>query len=127
MATYVGIVHKDETTDYGICFPDFPGCISAGKTLEELQWMAEEALQFHIEGMLEDGMPIPKPMPIAQIKASALAKGAEAFILVSTPLPSKPIRVNVMMDRELLQRIDRAANNRSAFLAQAAMEALARR
>jgi predicted RNase H-like HicB family nuclease len=55
LANYIGVVHKDLDSEYSVSFPDFPGCISAGDTIDEAKDMAHEALQFHIEGMIEDG------------------------------------------------------------------------
>jgi predicted RNase H-like HicB family nuclease len=52
---------KDKKSDYGVSFPDFPGCITAGTTLEEARRMAAEALSFHIAGMQEYGAAIPEP------------------------------------------------------------------
>ena len=128
MATFVGIVHKGKKTDYGVCFPDFPGCITAGTTLDEAMEMAREALSGHIEVMYEYNDPLPtQAMTLDQAKKHEFAKGATMFIAVEAPLPSKPIRVNVMLDSNLLERIDRFADNRSAFLAQAARNELARR
>lgn len=64
MRPYIGIVHKDPTTDFGVSFPDFPGCISAGETLAEAAALAREALLAHIGLMVEDGEPIPEPMTL---------------------------------------------------------------
>ena len=58
--SYIGIIDKDKNSDYGVMFPDFLGCVSAGKTIEELKMMAKEALKFHIDGMIEDGEEIPE-------------------------------------------------------------------
>ena len=55
MRHYIGIIHKDRDSDYGISFPDFPGCVSAGATLDEARTMGEEALALHVRGMIEDG------------------------------------------------------------------------
>ena len=41
--TYIGLVHKDAGSDYGVSFPDLPGCVTAGATLEEAREMAAEA------------------------------------------------------------------------------------
>jgi len=127
MATYVGIVHKEKGSDYGVCFPDFPGCVSAGSTPEELQAMAQEALGLHIDGMREDGESIPSPMSLDQAKRHDMADGAEAFIFVSAHVPGKPQRVNVILDSNLIADIDRVSANRSAFLAEAARHELQRR
>ena len=48
----------------GVSFPDFPGCITAGETLNEAHALAAEALSFHVEGMLADGEPLPAPTPL---------------------------------------------------------------
>ena len=59
--TYIATIHKDEDSDYGVQFYDFPGCISAGESIEEVKIMAKEALIGHINLMVEDGDFIPKP------------------------------------------------------------------
>jgi predicted RNase H-like HicB family nuclease len=41
---YIAYLHKDGNSDFGVSFPDFPGCVTAGKTLEEARQMATEAL-----------------------------------------------------------------------------------
>ena len=56
---YIAYLHKDRKSDFGVSFPDFPGCVTAGKTLDEARRMAVEALSLHIEGMMEDGEAIP--------------------------------------------------------------------
>jgi predicted RNase H-like HicB family nuclease len=45
---YIAHLHKDRKSDFGVSFPDFPGCVAAGRTLEEARRMAIEALAFHI-------------------------------------------------------------------------------
>jgi predicted RNase H-like HicB family nuclease len=52
---YIAYLHKDAESDYGVSFPDFPGCITAGSSLEEARRMAAEALSLHIAGMRDDG------------------------------------------------------------------------
>ncbi len=54
---YIAYLHKDERSDYGVSFPDFPGCITAGSTLEEARKMAADALALHIAGMIEVHVP----------------------------------------------------------------------
>ena len=85
--TYIGVIHKDYDSDYGVSFPDFPGCITAGSTIEEAKAMAYEALLFHIEGMIEDGESLPSPStPDEIIRNDDFADGI-AFLLVSFPDP----------------------------------------
>lgn len=51
MAAYIALLRKDDASDYGVDFPDFPGCVTAGLTMDEARHMAAEALQLHVEGM----------------------------------------------------------------------------
>jgi len=55
------IVIEDAGTNLAAYVPDFPGCIATGNTIEELELSIREALEMHIEGMIEDGLPIPEP------------------------------------------------------------------
>ena len=66
---YVAFIHKDEDTGFGISFPDFPGCISVGDTRAEAVCQGAEALALHVEGMIEDGQPIPPPRSLEDIRA----------------------------------------------------------
>ncbi|WP_292317334.1 type II toxin-antitoxin system HicB family antitoxin [Mesorhizobium sp.] len=69
MRQYVGLIQKDEGSDFGVSFPDFPGVVTAGKSLGESLELAEDALTFHVEGMIEDGQAIPYPTSIEGIEA----------------------------------------------------------
>lgn len=68
MRSYLGLIHKDLGSDYGVSFPDFPGCISVGRDLPELMEMGCEALRLHIEEMEADGVEIPTPSPFILFK-----------------------------------------------------------
>lgn len=61
---YLVVIEKGETS-YGAYVPDLPGCVAVGETIEEVQALIAEAIEFHIEGMQEDGLSIPKPTSIA--------------------------------------------------------------
>ncbi len=54
---------------FGVSFPDFPGCVSIGDTVDDAVRHGSEALAFHVEGPLEDGEAIPSPNSIHAIKA----------------------------------------------------------
>ena len=69
MDEYIALVHKDERTSYGVSFPDVPGCISAGDTLDEALANATEALAGHLALMRADGDKIPQPRSVEAIKA----------------------------------------------------------
>jgi predicted RNase H-like HicB family nuclease len=59
-----GIVIEGEPGDYSAYVPDLPGCVAAGDTVEEITDEIREAIRFHIEGLLEDGEPVPEPNAI---------------------------------------------------------------
>jgi len=61
MRHYIGLIHKEAASDFGISFPDFPGCVSAGTTLDEALAMGREALKGHIRALTEASQPIPDP------------------------------------------------------------------
>ena len=70
---YLAIIKKEKDGKYSVSFPDFKGgkfgvCVSCGDTLEEAEEMAQEALQFHIDGMLKDGEELPTPSIAINIK-----------------------------------------------------------
>ena len=56
---YIAVINKENAKQFGVIFPDFLGCVSVGKNLEEAEEMAQEALQLHIDGMLKDGEELP--------------------------------------------------------------------
>jgi predicted RNase H-like HicB family nuclease len=128
MRSYLAFIHKDPDSDYTVTFPDFPGCISAGATLDEARDMAREALPFHVEGMLADGEQLPDPMSLEQaLAADPMGRDAVAF-LVDVAVDDPIVRANITMPKGILERIDRYAKaqglSRSAFLAQAAQRAM---
>jgi predicted RNase H-like HicB family nuclease len=59
MRQYIGLIHKQADTDYGVSFPDLPGIATAGKSLDDARAMAAEALAFHIEGIGRTVRPCP--------------------------------------------------------------------
>jgi predicted RNase H-like HicB family nuclease len=69
MPGYIALVHKDEGTSYGVSFPDVPGCISAGDTLDEALANAAEALAGHLALIDADGDSPPRARNLAAIKA----------------------------------------------------------
>ena len=61
------VVFERTPNNYAAYAPDLPGCISTGRTWEEMQWMIREAITVHLEVMREDGDPIPPPqMSVAE-------------------------------------------------------------
>jgi predicted RNase H-like HicB family nuclease len=62
---YAIVIEKGETS-YGAYVPDLPGCVAVGETVEEVEQLIREAIQFHIEGLREDGLPVPEPTSRAE-------------------------------------------------------------
>lgn len=57
---YAIVIEKGEG-NYSAYVPDLPGCVAVGDTIEEVEREIQEAIEFHLEGMREDGLPIPEP------------------------------------------------------------------
>jgi predicted RNase H-like HicB family nuclease len=62
---YAVIFEKGDTS-YGAYVPDLPGCVAVGESLEEVKRLIREAIAFHIEGLREEGLPIPEPTTQAE-------------------------------------------------------------
>ncbi|HEV2263551.1 MAG TPA: type II toxin-antitoxin system HicB family antitoxin [Stellaceae bacterium] len=127
MRHYIGLIHKEAESDFGISFPDFPGCVSAGSTLDEALAMGREALEGHIEVMAEAGEPISEPSDVDTVMQDPEHRDGVVVLVPAPDFGGKAVRVNVTLPEGLLQRIDEAAPNRSRFLAEAAEELLERK
>lgn len=55
------IVIEKAQNNYSAYVPDLPGCIATGSTVEEVEIQIREAIEFHLDGLREDGTPIPQP------------------------------------------------------------------
>ncbi len=121
---YIAYLHKDKHSDFGVSFPDFPGCITAGRTLEEARTMAVEALNLHMIGMLEDGETIPEPSTLDELADDPAMQGAVAFLVAIEP-PEKTVRINITARQSQIEAIDRLARvkgmTRSAYMVQASI------
>jgi predicted RNase H-like HicB family nuclease len=129
MRHYIAVVHKDAGSDYGVSFPDFPGAITAARTVDEAVEQAQEALALHVEGMLEDGETIPDPSGLDAVRAMPDYRDGVP-VLVPLRTDALAIRVNVTLPATILRRIDTCIEElgltRSGFLATAARHELAR-
>ena len=124
VTAYVALLRKEADSDFGVEFPDFPGCITAGVTLEDARSMAAEALLFHIEGMMEDGDSIPEPSGLDEALTDPRYSETAAFLVDVPTRRPRSVRVNISVPEDVLQAIDRVTDNRSQFLAAAAREKL---
>jgi predicted RNase H-like HicB family nuclease len=124
---YVALVHRSRKT-VGVIFPDFPGCVSAGDTVEEALANAADALRLHVSGMRAGAESVPKPRTLEQIRDAREDwiewNGAVAAYVLLLPPKTKTERINFTIEKELADLIDHAAKDegltRSAWLAEAA-------
>ena len=124
-------IHKDEGSVFGVSVPDVPGCFSYGDTVEDALKNAQEAVIFHVEGLLEDGeFDSLTPSSIEDLQDSNVYPDA-LWALVDVDLSrlsNKQTRFNVSWPEYLLARVDEYAaahhETRSGFLAKAAQQAL---
>jgi predicted RNase H-like HicB family nuclease len=126
------LIHEEGGV-FGISFPDFPGAVSTGRGEEEAIRKGAEVLTFHVAGMVEDGDPLPMLRSLAELKRDRTFRTAakDAVVaLVPFDMPGKSVRLNISMDENLLNAVDRAAQaagqSRSAFLAEAARQRVRR-
>lgn len=129
---YPVVIHKDRKSDYGVTVPDLPGCISAGTTIDDALAMAGEAIELHLEGLIEEGGVVPLPSTIETLKDNLdFADGTWAIVHVDeSTLRVKIARVGITMPQRVLDAIDRHAKasgeTRSGLLARAAVRYIGR-
>ena len=125
---YPVVIHKERGTDYGVSVPDLPGCVSAGATVDEALAMVREAIELHLEGLIEAGGLAPLPTPIERLHADrSYAGGTWAIVAVdNSTLRVQIARIGVTMPQRVLDAIDRHAEasgeTRSGLLARAAAD-----
>ena len=125
MERYIALFRKDKDSDYGVEFPDIPGCFSAGSDLNEARAMAAEALRGHLDLLKADGDPIPVASSLREIvmRLGSDAEGEDFVALLEVeaePHKERFVRVNVTFEQSLLEHIDAAARightTRSGYL-----------
>lgn len=82
MTAYIALIRKAPDSDFSVDFPDFPGCATAGKTLDEAVSFAKEALALHLEGFEAEGLKIPIPHSL-----DAVTDASDA-IAILIPIPT---------------------------------------
>ena len=85
MRNYIALIHKEPDSDYGVSFPDLPGCITAGTSLDDARDMAAEALALHLEGFAADNEPAPEPSSLEAIMADPVNRDGVAIFCSSAP------------------------------------------
>ncbi len=126
MKTYIALLRKQEGSSYGVDFPDFPGCITGGESMDAAYKEAPEALRLHIKGMLDNGEQIPGPSSLDDIMADPENDGAVPFPVQMPEAKTK--RVDITISEVTLKEIDAYARkhrmSRSAFLTHAALQVM---
>jgi predicted RNase H-like HicB family nuclease len=124
------ILHTDDGVRYGVTVPDLPGCFSAGDTLDLALESVREAIDLHLEGLVEDGVQLPETRPIASHQTNPdFGGGTWALVEIDTArYDGRAEKINITMPRRVLARVDdyvRAHGlTRSGFLTQAAEKAM---
>lgn len=124
---FPALFEPGENGGYCVTFPDLPGCITEGDTLEEAMFMAKDALELHLYGIEEDNEQIPTPTPPEKLN---IPKGA--FIVpitvymppVRDEMANKSINKTVTLPRWLNKAAEEAKINFSQVLQQAIKEKL---
>lgn len=106
---YIALLRNQADSDFGVEFPDFPGCI----TLENARRMAIETLQLHVEGMMEDDDLIPEPSGLDEVLADPCYSDAAAVLVDVPTCRLRSIRVSISVPEDVLQTIDRLTDDRS--------------
>lgn len=130
MKFVIAIEPGDAIHAFGVVVPDLPGCFSAGDTLDEALDNAQEAIDLHVQTMIEDGLSVPDASPLAVHHANPDFAGW-VWAIISVPVekylgPAE--KINITIPRMVLARIDEYAKkhgqSRSGFLVQAARTAM---
>ncbi|MBS0472034.1 MAG: type II toxin-antitoxin system HicB family antitoxin [Proteobacteria bacterium] len=135
--TVWALIHEAKAKNrlsYGISFPDFPGVVSAGSSVDDAVERGRKLLAFHVAGMVEDGDDIPEVRSLTALRNdrdfAEEAADVKHVCVVEVPLelPSRQVRVNISIEDRLLSAIDKSAERsgktRSAFIAEAARQKL---
>src|SRR5260370_31225074 len=128
---YVAVIEKDADSAFGVWFPDVEGCFSAGDTVEEAVANAAVALRQHVEAVESAGRRVPQARSIDDVLldedvTTSIEAGAVLFPVPLLADAGRTVRINISLDKALVDQIDAAAAKRrltrSAFLSQAARE-----
>lgn len=119
---FPAIFEPGDTAGYTVTFPDLPGCITEGDTLEEAFAMAKEALELHVYGMEEDHDPIPEPSRLkpATVPPQAMVAVVEAWMpVIRSKMANQSVKKNLTVPKWLADAADRADINYSQVLQEA--------
>ncbi|MDR1849611.1 MAG: type II toxin-antitoxin system HicB family antitoxin [Zoogloeaceae bacterium] len=125
------VLHTDNGSHFGVTVPDLPGCFSSGDSFEDALTSVAEAIDLHLEGIIEEGGEVPTPAAISShVNHPDYADGVWALVEVDVSrFEGKAEKINITLPRRLLAKIDAYVRahgaTRSGFLAEAARRAMA--
>ncbi|QEW07585.1 type II toxin-antitoxin system HicB family antitoxin [Nitrincola iocasae] len=130
---YPVAIHHEKDSAYGVIVPDIPSCYSAGDTMEDAISNVVEAIDLHLESLVEEGGDIPQASSLEALIANEEFSGG-VWLLVDVDITKylgNADRLNITLPHLLITKIDRAVNenklfkSRSQFLAEASLRLLA--
>jgi len=121
LTTYIALLRKDPDSEFGVDFSDFPGCITAGSTLEETRMMAQEALQAHVDCMAELGQ-----ASLDDVMADPENAEAIPFPVALPDRCGNGIKVDLAISEADLRKLDALAKKRGSSRAALLTEAVRR-
>jgi predicted RNase H-like HicB family nuclease len=131
---YIAVIEKESDSAFGVWFPDVEGCFSAGDTLDAAVANAAVALRQHTEAVESAGRQLSAARAIDEVLSDrdvkqAMESGAVLFAVPLLADAGRTVRINISLDKALVDQIDSAATarglTRSAFIAKAAREKIA--
>jgi predicted RNase H-like HicB family nuclease len=131
---YVAVIEKEPGSAFGVWFPDVEGCFSAGDTLEIAVANAAGALRQHTEALESAGRRLAAARSVDDVLhdkdvRTSVKSGALLFAVPLLADAGRTVRINISLDKALVDQIDAAASTRgltrSAFIAQATREKIA--
>jgi len=124
------VLHTDDGVRFGVTVPDLPGCFSSGNTFDDALESVVEAIDLHLEGVIEADGEVPVPHAISEyIGSPDYADSVWASVDVDVSrFDGRAEKINITLPRRLLTKIDNYARahgeTRSGFLAEAARRAM---
>ena len=115
---YPAVLERGPKGSLAIWFPDFPGCVAAGRTQEDALAKSEFALARAVDALAEADHPLPQPTAFEQIRLPKASRPV-AYFAVSVEPPNPSERVNIYLPRNLITQADKRAEelgmSRSSF------------
>ena len=128
---FIVVLHTDDGARFGATVPDLAGCFSGGDCLDDALESVREAIDLHVEGLIEEGLPVPEQTRTLAVHQANADYAGGVWAVVDVPVekylgPAE--KINITVPRLVLSRIDEYARkhgqSRSGFLVEAARSAM---